>query len=80
MRKLVVLPFVVALGALAAAGGSTATTTVTQWSAKLSASEVAPKQAVKNTSASGTFSAKAIGNKLAFKLTYSKLSGAATMF
>jgi CHRD domain-containing protein len=78
VRKLVVLPLVVALGALVAAGGTTASTAATQWKAKLSATEVEPKQAVKNTSASGSFSAKAVGNKLQFKLTFNKLSGPAT--
>ena len=78
MRKLVAVPFVVALLALGAAGGSSAGRAANQWSAKLTPSEVKPRQAVKNGSAGGSFSGKALGNKLSFKLTFSKLSGPAT--
>lgn len=78
MRKLVAVPFFAAIAALAVAGGSSATTTATVWSAKLSPSEVTPKQAVKNNSASATFTATAKGYTLKFKLTFDKLSGPVT--
>jgi hypothetical protein len=50
----------------------------TVWSAKLTAAQEVPKQVVKNTAASGTFTATLTGTKLKFTLTFSKLTGAAT--
>jgi hypothetical protein len=60
------------------AGASIAQARSTAFSAKLSASDVVPRQAHKNTGASGSFSASVKGYELRFKLTFSHLSGPAT--
>jgi CHRD domain len=78
VRKLVAVPFVAVVAALVAVAGSTASPAVTKWSASLSPSQVAPKQASKNNNASGSFTATAQGYTLKFKLTFDKLSGPAT--
>jgi hypothetical protein len=80
VRKLVAVPFVVvfAAAALSLAGGSVASPAASNWSTQLTPSEVSPKQAVKNTKASGKFTAVAAGFKLKFRLTFDKLSGPAT--
>jgi hypothetical protein len=78
VRKLVAAPFVAAVAALVAAGGSTASPAVTKWTATLSPSQVAPKQASKNDKASGSFTGTAQGYNLKFKLTFDHLSGPAT--
>ena len=48
------------------------------WSAKLTAAQEIPKQAVKNAGRHGAFTGDAHGKKLTWKLTFSKLSGPAT--
>jgi hypothetical protein len=76
VRKLVVL--LVAAGALVLATASLAGTRAAGWSAKLDASQEIPKQTVKAPAAKGAFTSTVSGNKLHWKLTFSKLSGAAT--
>jgi hypothetical protein len=76
VRKLVVL--LVAAGALVLAAVSLAGTRSAGWSAKLDASQEIPKQAVKVPAARGAFTSTISGNKLHWKLTFSKLSGPAT--
>jgi hypothetical protein len=48
------------------------------WSAKLTAAQEIPKQAVKTPAAHGAFTAALHGKKLTWKLTFSKLSGPAS--
>ena len=50
----------------------------TAWLARLSAAAEVPKQAVKRSSAHGTFEATLSGKKLTWKLTYAGLTGGAT--
>jgi hypothetical protein len=78
VRKLVaVLSFAgVAVFALAAVSLASARSTV--WSAKLTSADLVPKQAVKNSSANGSFRATLNGYELSFKLSFSHLSGPAT--
>jgi hypothetical protein len=75
VRKLVVL--LMAVGALVLAAVSLAGTRGAGWSAKLDASQEIPKQSVKVPAAKGAFTATINGNKLTWKLTFSKLSGPA---
>ena len=75
MRKIAVL--LATAGALVATAVSLAGTQSMGWSAKLSASEEIPKQAVKVPAASGSFTATVVGNTLRWKLTFAKLSGPA---
>jgi hypothetical protein len=75
VRKLVVL--LVAAGALVLAAVSLAGTRSAGWSAKLDASQEIPKQAVKVPAARGAFTSTISGNKLHWRLTFSKLSGPA---
>ena len=77
MRKFIsslVLAAVVAgvLTAVSFAGGKT-----TVWTAKLTVAQEVPKQVVKDTAANGLFTGTLTGNALTYKLTFSKLSGAA---
>jgi hypothetical protein len=76
VRKIVVL--LVAAAALVLAAVSLAGTHAAGWSAKLDASQEVPKQAVKAPAAKGAFTSTVSGNKLTWKLTFSKLSGPAT--
>lgn len=48
------------------------------WSAKLTAAQEVPKQTVKDAAAKGAFTATLSGSKLKWKLSFSKLTGAAT--
>jgi hypothetical protein len=64
-----------ALALGARAFGATPTRT---WSAKLTAAAEVPKQAVKDTAATGTFTGTLKGSTLTFTLTFSKLTGPAT--
>jgi hypothetical protein len=61
------------------ASGALATGAATNWSTKLSAAQEIPKQAVKDTAAHGSFTATLTGTKLKFTLTFSRLTGPATM-
>jgi hypothetical protein len=76
VRKLVVL--FVAGGALVLAAVSLAGVRTAGWSAKLDATQEIPKQAVKVPAAKGAFTSTVSGNKLHWKLTFTKLSGPAT--
>ena len=76
MRKILVL--LVAAAALVLTAVSFAGTRSAGWSAKLDASQEIPKQSVKTPAAKGAFTATISGNKLMWKLTFSKLSGPAT--
>jgi hypothetical protein len=49
------------------------------WSAKLTVAQEVPKQAVKNSAATGSFTGTLTGNSLAFKITFAKLTGPPTM-
>jgi hypothetical protein len=77
VTKLYAPLLVVALTGVLAAGSS-AGSTATTWKAKLSPSEVKPKQKVKNTTADGTFAGVSRGNDLKFTLRFAKLSSPAT--
>ena len=76
MRKIVVL--LVAAAALVLAAVSLAGTRGAGWSAKLDAGQEIPKQSVKAPAAKGAFTSTVSGNKLTWKLTFSKLSGPAS--
>jgi CHRD domain-containing protein len=76
VRKIVVL--LVAAAALVLAAVSLAGTRGAGWSAKLTASQEIPKQSVKAPAAKGAFTSTVSGNKLTWKLTFSRLSGPAT--
>jgi hypothetical protein len=78
VKKLVALIGTGVLGALMLAALSFGSPRSTTWSATLGASQEIPKQAVKDTSATGTFQATLSGTKLKWKLTFSKLTGPAT--
>jgi hypothetical protein len=78
MRKLVMLT-VGAVCALALASMSLAAGRATIWTAALSSGQEIPKQVVKNTAAHGQFKATLNGTNLKWKLTFSKLTGPATM-
>ncbi len=78
MKKLIAFLTIAAVTALALTAVSFASTRSTGWSAKLTAAQEVPKQVVKNTAASGTFTATLSGTKLKFTLTFSKLTGPAT--
>ena len=77
MKKLAAFA-VVAGAALALAAMSLAAPRGMGWSAKLTAAQEIPKQAVKTPAAHGAFTAALHGTKLTWKLTFSKLSGPAT--
>jgi hypothetical protein len=51
--------------------------TTTVWTAKLTVAQEIPKQVVKDTAANGLFTGTLTGNALTYKLTFSKLTGAA---
>jgi hypothetical protein len=77
-RKLVAPLSLAAAIALALAAVTLADSQSTGWSAKLTAAQEIPKQVVKNSAASGLFTATLSGTKLKFKLTFAKLTGPAT--
>ncbi len=77
MRKLTAFA-VVAMAALALSAVVLAAPRGMGWSAKLTAAQEIPKQAVKTPAAHGAFTAALHGKKLTWKLTFSKLSGPAT--
>ncbi len=79
MRKLVALFAAGAVCALAFTALSLAATRTTIWTAALSSGQEVPKQVVKDTAAHGLFKATLSGTKLKWKLTFSKLTGPATM-
>jgi hypothetical protein len=78
MRKfvsaLVLVTVVACVLATVSLAGSGKTTV---WSAKLTVAQEVPKQVVKDTAANGLFSGTLTGNALTYKLTFSKLTGAA---
>jgi CHRD domain len=76
VRKIAVL--LATAGALVLAAVSLAGTHSTGWSAKLTAAQEVPKQAVKAPAANGAFTASVSGKTLKWKLTFSKLSGPAS--
>ncbi len=77
MKKLTA--FVVVIGAtLALTAMAFAAPRGMGWSAKLTAAQEIPKQAVKTPAAHGAFTAALHGKKLTWKLTFTKLSGPAT--
>ena len=76
MRKLVALAAVVAAAAFAAAALGAAHATV--WTAALTSKQEIPKQQVKDAAAHGLFKATLSGSTLKWKLTFAKLTGAAT--
>lgn len=78
MRKFVAFLSLASVIALALTAVSFAHSSGTVWSAKLTAAQEIPKQVVKNTAGSGSFTATLTGTKLKFKLTFSKLTGPAT--
>jgi hypothetical protein len=78
VRKLVALLAAAAVCALAVTAVSLGASRSMGWSAKLTAAQEIPKQAVKNTAASGAFHATLSGKKLKWTLTFSKLSGPAS--
>jgi Cu/Zn superoxide dismutase len=78
VRKLAAILTAAALCALAVTAVSLAAARGMCWSAKLTAAQEIPKQAVKNAAGTGAFHATLTGNKLKWTLTFSKLSGAAT--
>ena len=79
MRNLVVAlsavgVLAVALTAVSLGGGKTVV-----WSAKLTATQEIPKQVVKNPAGNGTFTGTFVtATKVKYKLTFAKLTGAAT--
>jgi hypothetical protein len=78
MRKVVtslVLATVIASVLTAVSVAGVGKTTV--WSAKLTVAQEIPKQVVKDTAATGLFTGTLTGNALTYKLTFSKLTGAA---
>jgi hypothetical protein len=79
MRTLVVSLSCASAIALGLAAISLADSQSTVWSAKLTAAQEFPKQAVKNTAASGLFTATLSGSQLTFTLTFAKLTGSPTM-
>jgi hypothetical protein len=76
VRKLVLS--VVAVSALTVTAAALAGTHAMGWSAKLTAAQEVPKQAVAAPGGTGAFTASVSGNTLKWKLTFSKLSGPAT--
>jgi len=79
VRKFVTLFAAAAVCALAVTAVSSAARHTTMgWSAKLTAAQEVPKQAVKNAAGAGAFHATLTGKKLKWTLTFSKLSGPAT--
>jgi CHRD domain len=79
MRRVGSLLGCVVLLAAIIAAGSIAGAMPKTWSTTLSAAQEIPKQAVTNTAAHGTFKATLTGTKLKFTLTFSGLTGPATM-
>jgi hypothetical protein len=79
VRKLVALLAAGAVCALALAALSLAASRATVWTAALSSGQEIPKQVVKNTAGHGLFKGTLNGTKLTWKLTFSKLTGPATM-
>ena len=77
MKKLAALTVVVG-ATLALAAMSFAAPRGMGWSAKLTAAQEIPKQAVKTPAAHGAFTAALHGTKLTWKLTFAQLSGPAT--
>jgi hypothetical protein len=79
MRKLVTLLAAGAVCALALTSVSLAAARATVWTAALSSGQEVPKQVVKNAAAHGLFKGTLSGKTLKWKLTFSKLTGPATM-
>jgi hypothetical protein len=79
MRRIALLFVTGVIIAVAVASGSTAGGMPKTWSTSLTAAQEIPKQVVKNTAARGSFRATLNGTKLKFTLTFSGLTGPATM-
>jgi hypothetical protein len=77
MRKLVSLA-AAATACLALAAWAVAAGTSTVWTATLGSQQEIPRQVVKDTAAHGVFTATLSVRKLKWKLTFAKLTGAAT--
>ena len=78
MRKAIVsLVILGVVSALVLAAVSVASTRMTVWTAALSSGQEVPKQVVKDAAAHGLFKGTLSGNKLKWKLTFSKLTGPA---
>jgi len=78
VKKLVALFVAGAISALTLAALSFAATRSTVWTATLSSGQEIPKQVVKDAAANGLFTGTLSGKKLTWRLTFSKLTGAAT--
>ena len=78
MKKLIAVLALVAVAALATSAFAGTAKQSAGWSAKLTAAQEVPKQAVKDAAANGSFIATLSGRKLTWKLTFSKLTGPAT--
>jgi Cu/Zn superoxide dismutase len=78
VRKFVTLIAAGTVCALAVAALALAATRATVWTAALSSGQEVPAQVVRNTAAHGLFKATLSGNTLKWKLTFAKLTGAAT--
>ena len=78
-KKFVISLFLATVGAFVLSAVSLAGGQSTSWSAKLTVAQEVPKQAVKNTAASGSFAGTLTGDSLAFTLTFTKLTGSPTM-
>ena len=78
MKKLVLPASAAAICTLILAATSLAAAQKTTWTAALSSVQEVPKQVVKDTAAHGLFKATVSGSKLKWRLTFAKLTGAAT--
>jgi hypothetical protein len=78
VRKLVALFVAGAATMLTLASLSSAAGQSTIWTAPLSSGQEVPKQVVRNTAAHGVFKGTLKGSKLAWTLTFAKLTGPAT--
>jgi hypothetical protein len=78
-KCVLILTAALVFAGLIGAAGSAQVTPKVVWSTKLTATQEIPKQVVKNTAAHGSFQAALSGTKLKFTLTFSGLTGPATM-
>jgi hypothetical protein len=78
MKNMIAIFAAAAVG-LAVAGAGLAATRATVWTAALSSGQEVPVQVVKDTAAHGLFKGTLSGTKLKWTLTFSKLTGPATM-
>jgi hypothetical protein len=78
MRRLTFVFVVVVVGSLSLAAFSLEAAKKTVWTAALSSGQEVPKQVVRDTAAHGLFKGTLSGGKLKWRLTFAKLTGAAT--